>query len=154
MRMSFHETCVGDADEFRPAESLDILRAAVSHTCTETSYELVHHFRESTLVRHLGYDSFRNEFLDIVLHILEIPVLRSLLHGFERAHSPVRLEFTAVQDNSLTRRLLDSCEERSGHDGAGTCSQSLDHISGISDTAVRYDRDTCSFQCIGSHHHC
>ena len=75
MRVSFHITGVGDADELCTTESLDILGSDITHTCTETSDKLVNHLREGSLVRHLSYDSLRYELLDVLFHILEIAVL-------------------------------------------------------------------------------
>ena len=87
--MSLKVTCVSDAYELSFTKLLDVRSTAITHTCAETTYELVNHLIESTLVRNLSYDSLRNELLDVSLHILEVTVLRALLHSLERAHTTV-----------------------------------------------------------------
>ena len=81
MRMALGHTGSRDAYETGLLEFLKIVRSAIAHTCTETSYQLVHHLGQSTLVRHLGHDTFRYELLDVLFHILEIAVLGAELHG-------------------------------------------------------------------------
>ena len=117
------------------------MRSAVTHTCAETAYELVHHLGQSTLVRNLGHDTLRYEFLDVLFHILEITVLGTELHGFKRTHTAVGLELTAVEDDGLSGRLLDSGEKRAGHDGVRAGGQSLDDITRIADTSVGDNRN-------------
>ena len=89
MWVSLKVTRICDAYESCLAELLDVSGTAVTHTCTETTYELVNNLVEGTLVRNLSYDSLRNELLDVCLHILEVTVLRALLHSLERAHTTV-----------------------------------------------------------------
>ena len=75
MRVSLEITGVGNADELSFTKLLDVLCTAITHTCTETSYELINNLVECTLVRNLSYDSLWNELLDILFHILEVTVL-------------------------------------------------------------------------------
>ncbi len=58
--MSFKVTCVCNTHELSLTELLDIWRTAISHTCTETSYELINNLVECTLVRYLSHDSLWN----------------------------------------------------------------------------------------------
>ena len=103
MRMALGHTRSRDAHEAGFLELRKIMRSAITHTCAETAYELVHHLGQSPLVGNLGHYTLRYEFLDILLHILEIAVLGTELHGFERAHTAVGLELTAVEDDGLSR---------------------------------------------------
>ena len=75
MWMTLEIAGIGDADKLSLTKLLDVLSTAISHTCTETAYELIHNLIESTLVRNLCNDSFRNELLDVLFHILEVTVL-------------------------------------------------------------------------------
>jgi hypothetical protein len=75
MWMTLEVTCVSDTNESRITKFLDIWSTAISHTCTETTYELIYNLVEGTLVRNLSHDSLWNELLDVCLHILEVAVL-------------------------------------------------------------------------------
>lgn len=82
--------------------------AAIPHAGAQTADHLVDHFGQSPLIRYAGGDPFRNQLFDIVLHVLEITVFRSLLHRLERTHAAISLEFTSVVDDRLAGRLLDA----------------------------------------------
>ena len=81
--MTLEVTRIGNTDELRFTKFLDSLSATVTHTCTKTTYELIYNLVEGTLVRNLSHDSLWNELLDVCLHILEVTVLRTLLHSLE-----------------------------------------------------------------------
>ena len=67
--MALQEACVGDADELRLLQGLEVLRPHIAHTGTQTADQLVHYFRNRAFVRNLGHNSFGNQLFDIVLHM-------------------------------------------------------------------------------------
>ena len=85
---------------------LNIGSTAVSHTCTQTTTQLINNFEKRTFIRNTGSDSFRNKLLHISSSTLEVAVFRTILHCFQRTHTTIGFEFTTIEDNSVTRRFL------------------------------------------------
>ena len=134
--MAFHHAGGGDLDEPGLLQLADVARAGVSHAGPESADHLVDHFREAPLEGYPSDDAFRYQFLDVVLHILEIAVLGPFLHGFDGSHPTVGLEFPSFEDDGLARRFIHPCEEGAGHDGIGTCGDGFDDVARVADPAV------------------
>ena len=132
MRMTLQEAGIRNAYKLGMAEFFDVVCTAVSHTGAEASDHLIDDLRDSTLVRNLGDDALRNQLLDVLFHILEITVLGTMLHRLEGTHAPIGLEAAAVHDDCLARGLFGTCEQGTGHDGAGACRESLHDVARIS----------------------
>src|SRR5690606_20446970 len=82
-----------------------------------------------------------NQFLDIVLDILEISVLASLLHGLDRTHSPIGFELAPFEDDGFPWGFLGTGQEGTQHDRIGTGCEGLGNVPGISYPSVSYDGD-------------
>ena len=81
--MALLHTRIRDSDETCFFQRLDVFGSAVAHTGSQAADHLVDHLFERAFVRYTRGDSFRNELLDIVFHILEITVFRAVLHCFK-----------------------------------------------------------------------
>src|SRR6478672_10192115 len=81
----------------------NILGATIPHSGTKSTDKLLHAFVEFAFVWYTTHNSFRNQFLDIVFHILEITVFGSFLHGFHRTHAAVGFEFSSFKNNGFAR---------------------------------------------------
>ena len=75
MRVALEEVGSRDTYETGLPKFFDVMGTAITHSCPESSDQLVNNFGYSTLLRDLGDDSLGNEFLDVSLHVLEITVL-------------------------------------------------------------------------------
>src|SRR5690606_20436350 len=85
-----------------------------------------------------------DKFLDIVFHVLEITVLRPLLHGFYRSHTAVRFELTSFIDDGLSGSLFHTGKERSGHYRVCAGCNCFGDITRLLDAAVCDNRDTAA----------
>ena len=72
--MALLHTRRGDADELSLLERLDVPRTAVTHTGANTADQLEDRFRKHSLERNTGHDTFRHQFIDIHVALLEIAV--------------------------------------------------------------------------------
>src|ERR1700741_3899995 len=77
----FFETRRGYPKEARPLLKFRYRSATrVTHSRTQTTDELSHHFRECALVRHASFDPFRNEFRVGFNLVLRITIARAFPH--------------------------------------------------------------------------
>ena len=105
--MALGAACIGDADEFGFLQVGDCGASGVAHAGFEAAHHLVEHLAEGAFVGHAAYDAFRHQLLGVGLLVLEVAVFRAALHGFERAHAAVALEFAAFEDDGLAGGFLD-----------------------------------------------
>ena len=99
--MAFGDPCRGDLDKLSLFERLDIFCSDIAHSCPEPTDKLKDHFRQCALKWYPADYPFRNLFLDIIFHILEISVLRAFLHGLDRSHPAVILEFPSIVNDGI-----------------------------------------------------
>ena len=69
-----------------------------------------------------------------------------LLHGFEGAHATIALELTTVVDDRVARTLFRTSDERTHHHAAATSGEGLHDITGVAQTTISDEGNTCSFQ--------
>ena len=108
MRVAFVHAGVGDTGEFGLVELIDSGGTTVTHAGAQATDHLIDDLLNGALVRHTASDALGHQFLHLLRVTLEVTVLRTvfLFHGFERAHTTVALELTAVVDNRVARTLL------------------------------------------------
>ena len=95
-------------------------------------------------------DTLGHQFLGLNYAGLEVAVLGAVLHSLERAHAAICLILTAVEDDGFTRRLFCTSQERTDHDRVAACSQCLDDISRIAQSAVSDQGHVCTLKHLGN----
>ena len=91
-------------------------------------------------VRHAAFDAFRHQLVGGG-GVLEVAVLRPLLHGSQRTHAAVALVRTALVQLGLARRFLGTGQQAANHDGRGTGGQRLADVARVADATVGDQRD-------------
>ena len=120
--------------------------ATVAHASSQASQHLIDHLIEATFERHTCCNSLGHELLGISNIVLEVAVLRAFLHGFERTHATIGLKFAAIEDDGVARRFFNTGKHATQHDRISTCSQRLDDVARVTDTAISNQWNTCSLQ--------
>ena len=87
--MTFEYTCIGNAGKLGIVQLLDITCTTVTHTSTQTTYQLEDYFIQSSFIRHAGSNAFGYQFLHIARAALEVAVFGTMFHRFQRAHAAV-----------------------------------------------------------------
>ena len=132
--MALFKTCVGYSYELRLSLKLGyIFAAAVAHTGFKTAHHLEDCVGECSLIRNSALNSLGNKLLVV---LLEISVLRAVVHGGYTAHSAVNLESSALINFAVSGGLLTACDKRAYHNRRSTCGDSLDYFARILDAAV------------------
>src|SRR5690606_5506223 len=80
MGVTFNDACGSVLSNLAFLQFCDGFRPAVSHSSTEAARQLVQNFRNQPLERHPAGDPFRNKLLDIVFHVLKVPVTGPFFH--------------------------------------------------------------------------
>src|SRR3954449_12314454 len=121
-----------DPDEARALHLVDRRRAAIAHRLAQAADELVDDVLERALVARPPLDPLRDELLDVLDVPLEVTVLgeAARLHRAERAHAAVLLEPLALDEDHVSRRLLDAREQRADHDDVRTGADRLRDVAG------------------------
>src|SRR5690606_3382202 len=111
MGMPLNHPSGRDPDELALFEFFDVFRAAVAHSGTEATGELVEHFGHVSFEWYPPRNAFRNEFLDIIFYVLEVAILGTFLHCFNGAHSAIRFELPSFVNDHFARRFLGSGQQ-------------------------------------------
>src|SRR5262245_46856959 len=87
------------------AQLLDVPGPAIAHAGPETANQLVHEWRQMSLVRHTTLDAFRHELASSIAGgaavFLPITIARAGDHGAERTHAAIALETAPLVDDQL-----------------------------------------------------
>ena len=86
-------------------ERLDVPRTAVTHTGANTADQLENRFRKHSLEGHTGHDTFRDQFIDIHIALLEVAVGRTGFHSVQRPHAAIALELAAGKASARARAV-------------------------------------------------
>ena len=128
------------------------MRTAVAHTGTNAANELEYGILHGSLVGNTSFHAFRNQLLRIGL---EVAVLAAVFHGCDGTHAAVYLVFSSLIQFKGSGALVTACEDASHHADVSAGGDSLGHVSGILDAAVRDDRNTVLLRNrIGIHDSC
>src|SRR5690606_26382926 len=131
-----------DLDEFcLGTHLLDGGATAVAHRSTHPTHQLVNDGDDAALVRHAAFNTFRHEFVDVIVRILEITVRRTVGHGAYTAHTPVRLVRAPLVQDDLAWRFFGSGEHAAHHAAGRTRGERLGNVTRITDAAIRDERN-------------
>ena len=147
--MALEHTGIGDARKLGIVQLLDVGSATIPHTGTQTADQLIDHLVQGTFIGNTGSNAFGNQLLHVGGAALEIAVLRTVFHGFQRTHTTIGLELTAIENNRVAGRLFRSGNQRTDHDAVAAGSQCLHDITRIAQTTIGNQGNTRSFQCLG-----
>ena len=151
--MALSERCRRDLDESAVFfQFIDRMRAAVAHTGADAANELEYGILNGSLVGNASFHAFRNQLLRVGL---EVTVLAAVFHGGDGSHTAVNLIFSSLIQFEGSGTLVTACEDASHHADVSAGGDSLGHVSGILDAAVRDDRNTVLLRNrIGIHDSC
>ena len=111
-------------------------RATITHTCTKSAKHLICHLIKCSLIWHACCYTFWHKFLVVGNIALEIAVLATLFHSFERTHSTICLEFTAIENNGFARRFFYTGKHSAQHHRVCSGCQCLNYIARVTDTTI------------------
>ncbi|KAG1470924.1 hypothetical protein G6F57_011593 [Rhizopus arrhizus] len=114
--------------------------AHVAHGGAQAAHQLVDDAAHRAAVRHAAFDAFRHQLVGGG-GVLEVAVLRPLLHGGQRTHAAVALVRTALVQLGLARRFFGTGQQAADHDGRGTGGQRLADVARVADATVGDQRD-------------
>lgn len=83
MRVRFADAGSGDTYKSGLLQCFDVFSTAIPHAGAQTTNKLIDHFGQCAFVGYAANDTFRYQFFDIILNILEIAVFRTIVHSFE-----------------------------------------------------------------------
>ncbi|BBG30506.1 cation/multidrug efflux pump [Zymobacter palmae] len=148
--VGFREASTGDAYELGlGAHFVDGAATGIPHGSAQTTHQLVNDGRHSTFVRNAAFDTFRYQFFNAGVFVLEVTVARTvrLGHGPHGTHTAVRFIGTALVQFDLTRCFFSTGQQATDHDAVGASNDDFGDITRETDTAVSDNRYAGVFQC-------
>src|SRR5258708_36384300 len=124
----------------------DTFSAAIAHTRTQSTNQLIDRGRQGAAIRHATFNSFRHKFVQPVLVAiaflhglrgagevvlaLGITLATACRHGRERSHAAIRLERASLIKDGLALTLVGASEKRPHHHYACSGSERLGNSAG------------------------
>ena len=128
-------------------------RTAVTHTCAESAGELIDNFFQCPFVCNTTFNTFRNKFLYVIFHILEIAIAAAGAHGAKRTHAAILFEFSSFINNGFAGTFFSARKYASHHYTVSASRKRFYHIAGIADSAICDKRNVFLFQFTVCFHH-
>ena len=125
--MAFFQTSTGNTDKLSLfLECLEVFRAAVAHTGTQTADQLENRIRCRAFIRYTPLNTLGHKLACI---LLEITVAPAAVHRTERAHATINFKTATLIHFKFTRRLIAAREQGTEHNNIRTGGNRLWYIA-------------------------
>src|SRR5258706_11739937 len=137
---------LGHARRAHPAEPrvglqlVDVFRAAISHSGSQSADHLIHEIAQRPAIRNAAFHTFGYQLAALLDAGLAVPVAGAFDHRSHATHAAIRFIPPPLVNHQFSGRFVQAREETAHHDRAGTGGDGLGDIAAMADAAVGDDR--------------